>query len=62
MFVLVFTIIFCDHIKGWFQVSNFLKIDKAIMSHWYQNLDDKLIREFLEIVLKSLDSGLTYKS
>ena len=43
-------------------MSNFLKIDKAIMSNWYQNLDDKLIREFLESVLKSLDSGLTYKS
>ena len=43
-------------------MSNFRKIDKAIMSNWYQNLDDKLIREFLESVLKSLDSGLTYKS
>ena len=24
--------------------SNFLKIDKAIVSNWYKNLDDELIR------------------
>ena len=26
-------------------MSDFLKIDKAIVSNWYQNLDDKLLRE-----------------
>ena len=26
-------------------VFNFLKIDKALASNWYQNLNDKLIRE-----------------
>ena len=39
-------------------MSNFLKIDKAIVSNWYQNLDDKLINECVEIALQSLDSRL----
>ena len=33
---------------------------KVIVSNWYQNLDDKLIRECGESVLQSLDSRLTY--
>ena len=44
--VFVFTIIYCYHKKILFTISNFLKIDKSIVSNWYQNLDDRLIREF----------------
>ena len=51
--VFIFSIIFCYHIKGLLIISNFLKINKAIVSNWYQNLDDKLIREVLH-------SRLTY--
>ena len=39
-------------------MSNFPKIDKAIVSNWYQNLDDNLINECVEIALQSLDSRL----
>ena len=42
--VFIFSITFCYHIKNLLIVSNFLKIDKAIVSNWHQNLD-KLIRE-----------------
>ena len=43
--VFVLSIIFCYHIKSLLIVSNFLKIDKAVVSNWYQNLHDKLSRE-----------------
>ena len=43
--VFVLSIIFCCHIKSLLIVSNFLKIDKAVVSNWYQNLHDKLSRE-----------------
>ena len=43
--VFVLGIIFCYHIKSLLIVSNFLKIDKAVVSNWYQNLHDKLSRE-----------------
>ena len=39
------SIIFCYHIKILLIISNFPKIDKVFVSNWYQNLDDKLIRE-----------------
>ena len=32
-------------------ISNFLKIDIAIVSNWHQNADDKLIGECIEIIL-----------
>ena len=57
--VLVFTIIFCDHMKRLSIISTFLKIDKVIVGNWYQNLDDKLIRECVESVLQSLYSRFT---
>ena len=40
-----FSIIFCYHIKSLMTVSNFLMIGKVIVSNWYRDLDDKLIRE-----------------
>ena len=43
--VFVLSIIFCYHIKSLLIVSHFLKIDKAVVSNWYQNLHDKLSRE-----------------
>ena len=48
-----FSIIFRYHIKRLLIISNVLKIDKIIVSSWYQNLDDKLIKE-------CVDSRLTY--
>ena len=56
--VFVFTITFSCHIKSLLIMSNFPKIDKAIVSNWYQNLDDNLINECVEIALQSLDSRL----
>ena len=38
----------------------FLKMNKSIVSKWHQNLDDKLIREYIESVLQFLNSRLTY--
>ena len=38
---------FCYHIKGLLVISNFLKIDKDIVSNRYQNLDDKLVESVL---------------
>ena len=58
--VFIFTIIFCYHIKILLIISNFLKIGKDIVSNQYQNLDDKLISKYVESVLQSLDSKLTY--
>ena len=49
-----FTIIFCYHIKSLLIISNFLKIDKVIVSNWYQNLDDKLIRECVRFKINIL--------
>ena len=46
--------------KSFLIISNFFKIDKTIVSNWYQNLDDKPIRQCVESVLESLDSRLTY--
>ena len=43
--IFVFTIIFCYHMKGLLIISSFPKIYKVIVSNWYHNLDDKLIRE-----------------
>ena len=42
--VFVFSVIFCYHIKRLWIIFNFLKIEKAIFSDGYPNLDDKLIR------------------
>ena len=39
---------------------NFPKIGKVIVSNWYQNLNDELIRECAKSVLQSLDSRLTH--
>ena len=47
--VFVLSIIFCYHIKSLLIVSNFLKIDKAVVSNWYQNLHDKLSRECVRV-------------
>ena len=58
--VLFFTIIFCDQIKRLLIISNFLKIDKAIVSNWYQNRDEKLMSKCVESLLQPLDSRLTY--
>ena len=58
--VLFFTIIFFDQIKRLLIISNFLKIDKAIVSNWYQNRDEKLMSKCVESLLQSLDSRLTY--
>ena len=54
-----FTITFCDHLNILLIISNFLKIGQVIVSNWYQNLDYKLIRECVQIVLLSLNSRLT---
>ena len=35
-------------------IPNFLKIDKVIVSNWYQNLEDKLIREWLRFKINKL--------
>ena len=43
--IFVFSIIFCYHIKSFLIISRFLKIEKVIVSNWYQNLDDKLVSE-----------------
>ena len=34
-----------SHKKSLLIISSFLEIDKAIVSNWYQNLDDKLVKE-----------------
>ena len=60
--VLIFTVTFCYHVKRLSKILNFLKIDKDILSDWYQNLDDKLIRECTESILSSLDSRLIHRS
>ena len=62
VYVLIFTINFCYDIKKLMIISNSLKIrqDKTIVSNWYPSLDNKLIRECVDSVLQSLDSGLTY--
>ena len=59
--VFVFIIIFCFYIKILLLISNFLQINKAIVSNWYQNLHDKLTRECVENVLQSLHSRLIYQ-
>ena len=55
--VFFFTIIFCYHRKSLSIISSFLRIGKAIVSNWYLNghLDDKLIKECVESVLRSFD-------
>ena len=53
-------VIFCYHIKSVLIISNFLKIDEVIVSNWYQNLDEKLIRACVDCVLESLDPRLTH--
>ena len=60
--VLIFTVTFCYHVKRLSKILNFLKIDKDILSDWYQNIDDKLIRECTESILSSLDSRLIHRS
>ena len=38
-------------LRNFFEIIfNFLKIDKAIVSKWYQNLDDKLIGSVLRVL------------
>ena len=59
--VFFFTIIFCYHVKSLLIIASFFKIDKPNVSNWYQNLDDKLIRGYVESVLQSLDSRITYQ-
>ena len=39
--------------------SNFIKIDKPIVSNWLQNFKEKPTRECAESVFQSLDSRLT---
>ena len=50
--VFVFSINFCYHLKRLLLISNFLKTEKVIVSHWYQNLDNKLIRECVSVKMK----------
>ena len=59
IFVFVFTITFCYHMKRLLIISNFLKIDKATVNNWHCDLDDKVMRECVESVLQSLHSRLT---
>ena len=40
---------FLISLKSLLIISNFLRKDKVIVSNWYQNLDDKLIRECVRI-------------
>ena len=49
-----FSIILCYHPKSLLIISNFLKIDKVIVSSWYQNLDDKLIKECVRFKINML--------
>ena len=58
--VFVFANIFCHHIKILLIISNFFKTGKATGGNWYQNLDDTLIREWVESILQCLDSKLIY--
>ena len=47
--IFVFTV-FCDHIKSSVIIFSFFDISKTIVSIWYLNSDDKLIRERVECV------------
>ena len=43
--VFVLRTIFCYRIKNLLIISNFLQMEKDMVRNWYQNLDNKLIRE-----------------
>ena len=52
--IISFRIIFCCQIKSLLRISNLIKIDKVILSNWYQNLDDKLIKECVRFKINIL--------
>ena len=52
----IFSIIFCYDINMFLIISTFSKIGKAVVSKWYQKLNDKLIREYFESVSQYLGS------